>query len=512
MRLKLIIVLNLLWLCGGLAAQEKLLTNSRHISSADGLPSNQIFDMTQDANGYIWMASANGLCRYDGYHFYNIYNLSPGKDKIQGVVGYVFTDADGRHLWLRTSTYVFCCYDLSEGRFIDFTGRQDYTRTYRKFKQGRQGVLWMYDDESGVRRVKSNQEGQLTCTDYTKQNGRMPVNHVCDAIEDNKGRLWAMTTDGITIIDSEGRSRTVGRGTDFRRGIQIGQKILTLTKNHEIITYDMQGRELRRTPFIVKKDAGLPKVTASFNWHGQWIIMTSGRTFMVSPDDGTSTTPEHYQVVGGAIMEYLTDDANIFVSNGSGRLYVFPVQGDMRTLDLMKGVRSTVERGRRYNIRRGSDGLYYIASYGNGLFVYNLQHNQLQHYSATAPWAIVGNNYLNNILIDRSGCIWLSEESTGVTCVLPPSKINAEYYYPQPDHKGDWSNFVRMVHYNGSSLLVSTKDDRLYELHPDTWKQLSAPVTLPSTAYAFFRDSKGREWMGTRGGGLYLNHQLINLH
>ena len=49
---------NMLW------AQDKLLTNSRHISSADGLPSNQIFDMTQDADGYIWMAAANGLCRY----------------------------------------------------------------------------------------------------------------------------------------------------------------------------------------------------------------------------------------------------------------------------------------------------------------------------------------------------------------------------------------------------------------------------------------------------------------
>ena len=180
----------------------------------------------------------------------------------------------------------------------------------------------------------------------------------------------------------------------------------------------------------------------------------------------------------------------------------------MRALKLMEGVQSTVERFRRYNIKKGVDGLYYIASYGNGLYVYDLQEDRLQHYSATTPWAIVGNNYLNNILIDRSGCIWLSEESTGLTCILPPDKTNAEYFYPQPDKKGDWSNFVRMVYFTGDQVFVSARDNRLYELQPDTWSH-SGPVTLPATAYAFLKDSKGHEWMGTRGGGLYLDRRPI---
>ena len=87
MNLRLYILLYMLALCSMISSQERLLTNSRHISSADGLPSNQIYDMTQDADGYIWMAADNGLCRYDGYHFYNIYNLRPESDPIQGVVG-----------------------------------------------------------------------------------------------------------------------------------------------------------------------------------------------------------------------------------------------------------------------------------------------------------------------------------------------------------------------------------------------------------------------------------------
>ena len=493
-------------LAGKLPKAERL-NHSRHISSADGLPSNQIFNMTQDADGYIWMAASNGICRYDGYHFYNIYNLGPEHDPIQGAVGHVFPDDDKRHLWMRTSTYVFCCYDLRTGSFIDFTGRDDYARTFRRFIRGKQGVLWMFDDESGVRRVKGNPDGGVSCIDYSKENGNLPDNHVYDAIEDDKGHLWAMTSDGIAIIDAEGNSRTISKGINFRRGIQIGQQMMTLTKSGEIITYDITGREQRRTPKAAElKDFNM--VTASFEWHSMWMIITTGQTLMVSPKDGKTTITEQYHIQGGAAIDGLTDDKNYFISNSKGILYVFPKEGDMRVLDLMEGVRSTVERFRRYNIKKGADGQYYIASYGNGLFVYNLQEDRLQHYSATSPWAIVGNNYLNNILIDRSGCIWLSEESTGLTSILPPDNANADYFYPQPEKRGDWSNYVRMVYYTGDEVFVSTRDNLLYEVNPDTWNHV-APVTLPSTPYAFLKDSKGHEWMGTRGGGLYLDRKPI---
>jgi len=494
------------------------LKHSRHISSADGLPSNQIFDMTQDADGYIWIAASNGLSRYDGYHFYNIYELGPEQDPIQGAVGYVFPDDDKRHLWMRTSTYVFCCYDLRTGMFIDFTGHNDYARTYRRFIRSRQGILWMFDDESGVRRVKGNPNGDVSCIDYNKENGHLPENHVSDAFEDDQGRLWAITTNGISIIDTEGNACTIGKGIHFLRGIQIGSQILTLARSGEIITFDANGRELRRTPKAEgMKDFSM--VTASFEWHGVWMIFTTGQTFMVSPKDGKTTITEQYHIRGGAMIEGLSYDNNHFISNSTGILYVFPEEGDMRVLKLLEGVETTVDRFRRYNIKKASDGMYYIASYGNGLFVYDLQRDHLQHYSATSPWAIVGNNYLNNILIDRSGCIWLSEESTGLTCILPPDNANAEYFYPQPEKKGDWSNFVRMVYYTGNEVFVSTRDNRLYELQPgaQSWGQApgakpSEPVpmtVLPSTPYAFLKDSKGHEWMGTRGGGLYLDRKPI---
>ena len=39
---------------------------NRILSTADGLPSSTITGLVQDRAGFIWMATADGLARYDG--------------------------------------------------------------------------------------------------------------------------------------------------------------------------------------------------------------------------------------------------------------------------------------------------------------------------------------------------------------------------------------------------------------------------------------------------------------
>ena len=49
---------------------------------ADGMVSNYIVDIIQDKQGYIWMASESGLCKFDGKDFtiYNIGNSAIGSN------------------------------------------------------------------------------------------------------------------------------------------------------------------------------------------------------------------------------------------------------------------------------------------------------------------------------------------------------------------------------------------------------------------------------------------------
>jgi len=49
------------------ARADDIRLSSRQVSTRDGLPGNTINEMVQSADGYIWMATNNGLSRYDGY-------------------------------------------------------------------------------------------------------------------------------------------------------------------------------------------------------------------------------------------------------------------------------------------------------------------------------------------------------------------------------------------------------------------------------------------------------------
>lgn len=40
-----------------------------HYSAEDGLPQGVVSDMFQDKKGFMWFATWNGICKFDGYRF-----------------------------------------------------------------------------------------------------------------------------------------------------------------------------------------------------------------------------------------------------------------------------------------------------------------------------------------------------------------------------------------------------------------------------------------------------------
>jgi len=42
----------------------------RQYTIADGLPGNQVYDMLQDSKGYMWFVTDKGICRFNGYEFF----------------------------------------------------------------------------------------------------------------------------------------------------------------------------------------------------------------------------------------------------------------------------------------------------------------------------------------------------------------------------------------------------------------------------------------------------------
>jgi ligand-binding sensor domain-containing protein len=109
-----------------LNAQEKLLPvfHFKHLSAQNGLPLNEIrSDVVRDRDGYVWVGTANGLARFDGYGCRN-YRHVPGDpySLSSNAVMSLMLDSKGR-LWVGTFETGISLYDAGRDRFLNLPPR-----------------------------------------------------------------------------------------------------------------------------------------------------------------------------------------------------------------------------------------------------------------------------------------------------------------------------------------------------------------------------------------------------
>ena len=55
--------------CAGAHAADAPLV-LEHLTTADGLPQGTVFATLQDSQGFVWLATEDGLVRYDGHELF----------------------------------------------------------------------------------------------------------------------------------------------------------------------------------------------------------------------------------------------------------------------------------------------------------------------------------------------------------------------------------------------------------------------------------------------------------
>ena len=102
----LIRLLSCLGLASSFLAAELVAQSSavrfRHLSVEDGLSHDSVYSVIQDARGFMWFATEDGLDRYDGYSFVHFHRdrLAERNLSIQNA-NYVFESSAG-NIWIGT--------------------------------------------------------------------------------------------------------------------------------------------------------------------------------------------------------------------------------------------------------------------------------------------------------------------------------------------------------------------------------------------------------------------------
>ena len=93
-----------------LYAQELL-----RLTVADGLPNGKVLDFAQDRRGYLWMATEDGLARYDGFRFTTFDEHWTGLSSNE--LNTVLADPSGDGLFIATQRDGLCYYHPRDNRF-----------------------------------------------------------------------------------------------------------------------------------------------------------------------------------------------------------------------------------------------------------------------------------------------------------------------------------------------------------------------------------------------------------
>ncbi|PHN07283.1 sensor histidine kinase [Flavilitoribacter nigricans] len=109
-----------------LSAQNDHQPYFRNYSTDDGLPSPEVHDILQDRQGYLWIATDNGVSRFDGYRFHN-YGAKQGL--MNNVVFFLEEDSHGR-VWMQTMSGNMYYYDQDS---IHTYAHNDIFGQYRYF-------------------------------------------------------------------------------------------------------------------------------------------------------------------------------------------------------------------------------------------------------------------------------------------------------------------------------------------------------------------------------------------
>lgn len=131
------------------------------LGTKNGLTQNNITSITQDELGYIWIATENGLNRYDGYNF-RAYLYDPDNDNSPhgNWINYLLSDSHGK-LWMFLGAGGIDCFDTKTEKFERYTSdEKDSSGLPEKFLNfpylDKWDNLWLGTFNSGLLKFDRN--------------------------------------------------------------------------------------------------------------------------------------------------------------------------------------------------------------------------------------------------------------------------------------------------------------------------------------------------------------------
>jgi signal transduction histidine kinase/ligand-binding sensor domain-containing protein len=500
-----------------------------HLTSEDGLSSNEVLSILQDSNGFMWFGTFNGLNRYDG-HTITVFKSDPNNlETLSGNRILQMVEDQRGNIWIRTGgNAILNRFDPLTETFTRFLHDPEDPGSISSDRVGapfvdQLGFLWAPTGSDGLNRFDPVTE---TFTHYLHDPGD-PSSISDDSIgwlfDDQDGFLWIVTGVGLDRFDPATETFTHYQH-DPQDPNSLGPSALRyIVDDNEgnlwIATWGSGLSKLDRetgqfTHF--RHDPVDPASLSSDNirWlYGDssgniWIVNEDRMLDRLEPNSGLVTRYRHepgnlHSIFDGAVRDHVEDSYGTLWLAGEKGLSIYDPDTEQITtyipdlLDLHSLSNLSVSR-----VYKDQAGIMWIGTRQGGVNIYNPATERFTRYQndpndpeSLATGAVQG------AYEDADGMIWLGHRPEGLDKLDPTTGKFTHYRHDPEDPNGLSAAQVRVIYEDSYGVFWIGTASGLdqFDREGEQFRHMNDFSLL-----AAYEDSSGVLWIGTqRNSGLY---------
>ena len=443
------------------ASAQQLQASLSHYSTDNGLPSNTIAAIHNDDYGFVWIATWNGVSRFDGYNFYNYRTgITSGVKGLHNRIDRMTIDQtqnvwlkmyDGRVFVLNRQT------DRIEDPLAGISGHDGFIVDYFFVPYVTSvGDVLMSFGETGFYKLRLDRNG-------LKQEQIMTRNMTVKCVvEGYHNDLWVGTDQGVHRINTSN---------------------LSLEKDGYFLDEDIS--------------------CLASNGYNIFAGTKSGKIMEFSYGQEPKTVKDFGKEITGLFVD--SNGLIWFSDSGDGAYRLNPDTGDVKFFNQRVLVPEYTSRGAEFT---EALGLVWVRMNHGGYGYYNRESDEVEyfHNDPSNPWNL--SNSVNARLEMNDGVVWESTIRRGLEKLeILKRTITRTLVMPESEHPMD--NEVRAMCYDAKRHLTFLCNKRgkifIYDAqgnHTGTITQ-DAKGTPISRPYGMSMDSQGNYWVCDKDKGVF---------
>jgi len=438
----------------------------------DLISSSLINYIYQDRRDYIWIATEDGLNKYDGVKF-TIYKNHPNDSTSikNNYIRSLFEDSFG-HFWIGCINGLHL-YDRATDRFAEvnlYNGQLLISPHITSIIESKVHDIWMTTSGEGIIRIRKDDKMYHTDKQLTE---RLSSIYLTTMIEDRKGRFWiASENQGLNMYDP-----ATDKVVLFKAPESIGSNQISA------ICEDKQGNL-----FVGTLNNGVYK----FNPQTQ--------KFDLIPDDKGSIL---------AVKSLLLDNTNHLLVGTDGQgLKIYNEETKKLDDSKMLSAPFDLSRMKVHAILQDRTGNIWIGLFQKGVFLNPENANGFNYWGHKSfHQNIIGSSCVMSLLKDKEDVLWIGTDNDGIYKLDKSGRsfhfspgINSVPYTIMAMIEDDAGNV-----WGGSYLQGLFRIDKetgrcaYYNYHKD-----NIGNTAQNKIFCIEKDNRNRLWIGTNGAGVYV--------